>query len=189
MWLEISEPMDGFIKVDRQNESTYRKILEKAQNGDLIKVRNGIYATPDTLASGMMNLESVVPGGILCLYSAWEYYGLSTQVPDATYLAVERKRKITLPKVLDIRPIYQKKELLYIGKTTAMINGVETAIYDRERCVCDAIKYRNKIGIDVMSEVLDSYLKYENRNMSLLADYARRLRVFNILSTYLNVKM
>lgn len=179
--------MDGFIKVDRRNESEYRKILGMAHNGELIKVRNGVYATPDGLASGMLNLESIVPGGILCLYSAWEYYGLSTQVPDATYLAIEKKRKVRLPEMIDIHLVYQKEELLSIGKTTCVVNGVETAIYDRERCVCDAIKYRNKIGIDVMAEILDSYLKSDSRNMSRLADYARKLRVYNILSTYLNV--
>jgi hypothetical protein len=62
-------------------------------------------------------------------------------------------------------------------------------IYDRERCLCDALKYRNKIGMDVMAEILNAYLNYQGRNLSRLADYAKKLRVFNLLSTYLNVKL
>jgi hypothetical protein len=51
------------------------------------------------------------------------------------------------------------------------------------------VKYRNKIGIDVMAEILNAYLTGPERNLSRLADYAKQLRVFNILSTYLNVKI
>lgn len=32
-------------------------------------------------------------------------------------------------------------------------------ITDLERTVCDAVKYRNKIGLDVCGEVIDNYLK------------------------------
>jgi predicted transcriptional regulator of viral defense system len=164
-------------------------MLQNVKDGDLIKVRNGVYATVDNLAAGMIDIEAIVPGGILCLYSAWHYYAMTTQIPDAYYVAIERKRKIMLPEILDINLVYQSAALLEIGKTTATIEGIEVAIYDRERCLCDAIKYRNKIGIDVMAEILNSYLTSENRNLSRLCGYAKQLRVFNILSTYLNVKI
>jgi predicted transcriptional regulator of viral defense system len=114
---------------------------------------------------------------------------MTTQVPDAYYIAIERKRKIKLPEVIDINLVYQSAELLEIGKTTTTIEGIEVAIYDRERCLCDAVKYRNKIGIDVMAEILNAYLIGPDRNLSRLADYAKKLRVFNILSTYLAVKV
>jgi predicted transcriptional regulator of viral defense system len=137
----------------------------------------------------MIDIEAIVPGGVLCLYSAWHYYGMTTQVPDAYYIAIERKRKIKLPEVIDINLVYQSAELLEIGKTTTTIEGIKVAIYDRERCLCDAVKYRNKIGIDVMAEILNAYLTGPECNLSRLADYAKQLRVFNILSTYLAVKV
>jgi predicted transcriptional regulator of viral defense system len=178
-----------FIRSNKQNDAAYRNIRQGVKNGELIKVRNGVYATVDSLAAGMIDIEAIVPGGVLCLYSAWHYYGMTTQVPDAYYIAIERKRKIKLPEVIDINPVYQSAELLEIGKTTVTIEGIEVAIYDRERCLCDAVKYRNKIGIDVMAEILNAYLTGPERNLSRLADYAKKLRVFNILSTYLNVKI
>jgi predicted transcriptional regulator of viral defense system len=143
----------------------------------------------DNLAAGMIDIDAIVPDGILCLYSAWRYYGMTTQIPDAYYIAIERKRKIKLPKIIDINLVYQSSELLNIGKTTATIEGIEVSIFDKERCLCDAIKYRNKIGIDVMAEILNSYLADANRNLNRLSEYAKLLRVFNLLSTYLNVKL
>jgi hypothetical protein len=58
-----------------------------------------------------------------------------------------------------------------------------------ERCVCDAVKFRNKIGIDVCSEIIGNYLERTNRNLSKLMDYARKLRVGTILEQYLQVKL
>ena len=179
---------NGFIIPDRENRA-YREILREAKEGEIIKVRNGVYATLETLVGGMIDIDAIVPDGILCLYSAWLYYGMTTQIPDAYYVAIERKRKVRLPEAIDITLVYQKQDLLDIGRTTAIIDGIEVAIYNRERCLCDAIKYRNKIGIDVMAEILNSYLSYPQKNLSILQQYAKELRVYKILSNYLDVKL
>lgn len=178
----------GFIIPVKGNRS-YRKILRDAKEGEIIKVRNGVYATLDTLAGGMIDIDAIVPEGILCLYSAWHYYGMTTQIPDSYYIAIGRKRRVRLPESIDITLVYQKDELLRIGRTKANIEGIDVVIYDRERCLCDAIKYRNKIGIDVMAEILNSYLSYPQKNLSLLSQYAKQLRVYNLLSNYLEVKL
>ena len=58
-----------------------------------------------------------------------------------------------------------------------------------ERCVCDAIKYRHKIGTDICAEVLSNYLSLPTRNIDKLMTYARQLRVANLLQNYLDVKL
>ena len=67
------------------------------------------------------------------------------------------------------------------------ISGYKVHITDMERSVCDAVKYRNKIGLDVCAEVIRTYLKKPNRNLARLQDYAKRLRVFNTLKNYLEI--
>ena len=52
-----------------------------------------------------------------------------------------------------------------------------------------AIKFRNKIGMDVCSEIIDNYLVRPERNISKLLDYAKQLRVGTILEDYLQVKL
>lgn len=39
-----------------------------------------------------------------------------------------------------------------------------------ERSVCDAVKFRNKVGTDVCSEVVNSYLSRSERNLTILMD-------------------
>ena len=70
---------------------------------------------------------------------------------------------------------------------TAEISGFHVRITDLERSVCDAVKYRNKLGLDVCAEVIRSYLRKPNRNLSRLQDYAKRLRVFNTLKNYVEI--
>lgn len=69
----------------------------------------------------------------------------------------------------------------------AEISGYHVRITDMERNVCDAVKYRNKLGLDVCAEVIRSYLRKLNRNLTRLQDYAKRLRVFNTLKNYLEI--
>jgi len=69
------------------------------------------------------------------------------------------------------------------------IDGFSIRVYDVERCVCDAVKFRNKVGMDVCSDIISNYLQRSNRNLGKLVDYARMLRVGTILEHYLQVKL
>ena len=154
-----------------------------------MRIRKGIYATPAALATTIIDVESIIPHGVLCLYSAFAHYGLSTQVPAATCVAIDAKRKVSLPEYPPIDLYYWNKENLALGVIRREISTYSVLITDLERTVCDAVKYRNKMGLDVCGEVLDSYLKKENRNISLLHKYARQLRVENILTKYLETRL
>lgn len=70
-----------------------------------------------------------------------------------------------------------------------IIDGFNIRLYDVERCVCDAVKFRNKVGMDVCSEIINNYLERPDRNLSKLMDYARRLRVGKIIEQYMQVKL
>lgn len=180
---------NGIIRADRDNNSEYRKILAAVREGELVRLRNGLYADPNVLTGSIVDLNAIVPGGILCLYSAWSYYNLTTQVPDAFYMAIARSRKINLPAFPDIKLVFQRSELLEIGKTEVEEEGIRLLITDMERSVCDAVKYRNKISIDVMTEIIDTYLRRPDRNLSRLTEYAKKLRVFSTLHQILQVKL
>ena len=180
---------DGFIKSCDTDRKTYRKLLHATKEGEVTRLKRGVYATEDALANTMIDIEKIVPGGILCLYSAWNFYRMTTQIPSAYYIAINRDRKVVVPDFPDIQLVYQNANILSIGCTEIQIQDFKICIYNKERCVCDAIKYRNKIGIDVMAEVLSSYLKDSGRNIELLRTYAEQLRVLTSLRRYLEIQL
>lgn len=84
---------------------------------------------------------------------------------------------------------YYTDKVLNVGVSKMTIDGFSVNVYDVERCVCDAVKFRNKVGMDVCSEIINNYLERPERNISRLMDYARILRVSATLEKYLEVKL
>lgn len=175
--------------VKEQGRTAYYKMLESARQGELIQVRRGVYANIDQLSGNMIDINTVVPDGILCLWSAWNIHQLTTSMPQAFHVAVKRNRKVTVPTFPRVEIHHFTEALLVIGVMTMEIDGFSIRLYDIERCVCDAVKFRNKVGMDVCSEIINSYLARPDRNLSRLMDYARLLRVGHILEQYLQVKL
>lgn len=94
---------------------------------------------------------------------------------------------MVLPEFPSIHLVYISDSILDLGVEKVEENGLSSRVYNCERSVCDAIKYRNKIGIDVMAEILKTYLSRDNRDIKKLTEYASRLRVKNILSKFLEI--
>lgn len=187
---EIVSEMGGVVVLKQVESMALRQRITRAGNkGVLIRVRKGVYMLPEKLATTMIDVEKIIPGGVVCLYSAFRYHGLSTQVPASTCVAIAQNRKIQLPPYPAISLYYWTSEYLTIGISTVDIDGMTIRVTDLERTVCDAIRYRNKIGLDVCGEVLNDYLKRPNRNIGLLNTYARQLRVHKTLTQYLETRL
>ena len=175
--------------VKGRGRTEYYKMLEKARQGELIQVRRGVYATSEQLSGNMIDIGAIVPDGILCLWSAWNIHKLTTSLPQAFHIAVKRDRKVTVPTFPRIEVHYCTEKVLNVGISDMSVDGLYIKLYDIERCVCDAVKFRNKVGMDVCSEIISNYLERPDRNISRLMDYAKILRVSAILGTYLEVKL
>lgn len=175
--------------IKEQGRTAYYKMLESARQGKLIQVRRGVYVDADKFVSDMIDINKIVPDGILCLWSAWSTHRLTTSMPQAFHIAIKRDRKVKTPSFPKIEIHHYTESILNIGAVNMEIEGFTIRIYDVERCVCDAIKFRNKVGIDVCSEIINNYLERPERNLSKLMDYARQLRVGTILEKYLQVKL
>lgn len=186
---EIIITHGGFVSRRDLTSSQYHRLLSEVAENKVIRIRRGVFASPSALANTMYDIDRIVPRGVLCNYSAWSYYGLTTQIPLSICVAIDQKRKIKLPAYPPITLSYQSKKNLKLGQTRATINGHEVNIFDLERSVCDALKYRNKIGMDVCSEILNNYLKRKDRNLNRLAEYADALRVGKLLHNYLELAL
>lgn len=81
---DIIERKGGYTTVgELSSDSEYRRVLRAVERGEMQKIRHGVYANADALASTMIDVERIVPHGVLCLYSAFSYYNLSTQIQGA----------------------------------------------------------------------------------------------------------
>ena len=187
---EIIKEHGGTVKTSQlASRAEYKRILGAVKRGSVVRIHQGVYADALTLFNNMIDVESVIPNGIVCLYNAWAHHNLSTTVPPAFYIAIEAKRKVSTNGALPVRLCYWKKENLEFGIAKYTISGFTVRMTDMERSVCDAIKYRNRIGADICAEVLRNYLNKNDRNIGKLIDYAKKLRVEKTLKNYLEIAL
>lgn len=159
---------DGLLH--RVNRTTYENLSYKGDENDFFSA------------------EAFVRNGVICLMSAARYYGLTNFLPDSVDVAIERSKKVvTLPAWPAIRIFYFDSSRMEIGVTEVRDGENIFHIFDIEKTVVDIVYYRNKIGIEEMSEILRNYLKREDRRIDRLYDYAKCLRCEKILRTYLEV--
>lgn len=172
----------GYIRAkDIDNRAMYDQLLAEVANGNVIRIRNGIYALPEEMAKTMIDVEKIVPGGVVCMYSAWAYYELTTKLPPDICIAIEKKRKVILPDFPPVALYYWSQSAFDLGVSEREIEGYKVRIYDLEKSVCDAVKFRNKIGVDISSEILKNYLVRSDRNLTRLNEYAKKMRLANIM--------
>ena len=76
--------------VKEKGRSKYYQMLDKAKRGELIQIRRGVYATSEQLSGNMIDVDAIVKGGILCLWSAWNIHNLTTSMPQAFHIAIRR---------------------------------------------------------------------------------------------------
>lgn len=129
----------------------------------------------------------IVPNGVICLASALSFYQLTTYEPLSTEITVRNKRKIVLPKNPPIHLYYFTKTRYETGISIQKIYGREIKIYDKEKTICDLVFYRNKIGKNIVHEVLSMYVKSRDKNIFKLFNYARKLRVCKQIQQYMEI--
>jgi len=105
-------------------------------SGIVNRIGRGLYATDEALANSMYDVRKLIPGGIVCSYTAWSYYGLTTRIPITFCIAVARGRKVTLPDYPLITLYHQSEQQLRIGKNKCRNkwNGNRHSYLDRIFC-------------------------------------------------------
>jgi len=179
---ELFKQNSGYlVRKQIPDKSSYNQLLKMIDKKIVIRIKPGVYCYKEIYSGTMIDVEKVVPDGVLCLFSTWLHYGLSTSIPHSFNIAIERNRKVTLPQYPPIQLYRWKKDYYELGVTTEKIYDFTIRIYDLEKTVCDAVKFRNKIGLDIAIEVLQNYMRRKDRNLNKLSRYATIMRIETIM--------
>lgn len=88
------------------------------------------------------------------------------------------------PKII---PFYTEPEVLGLGATTIEFNGNTFGIYDKERLICDCLKYESKMEHDDFKSAIQSYIADDEKDISVLMDYARLRKVVKKVQSLIGV--
>lgn len=174
-----------------QGISRYQ-LYQLRDEGLIEPVSRGLYRLTDLPPIQNPDLVAAAtrfPHAVLCLISALDWHGITTQIPHKVHLAVERDARLP---VLDYPPVagYRFSGRAFSeGISQAQVDGVPLQVYNPEKTLADCFKFRNRIGMDVVLEALDLYRTRKAFRPGKLMEYARVCRVANVMGPYVEARL
>ena len=164
----------------REAKVYYKDIQELLNNGVIEKIKQGYYHLIDEYGDDEPRIiRRLFPDAVLCLNTALFYYGYSDRTPAAWHVAVNKdvtkyRVKIDYPFV---KIYFLEASLLNIGATEGIIGVNAVRIYDRDRTICDCLRYMGKMDREIFNKAIQGYVKDPKKNVPHLLQYAKAMRV------------
>jgi len=172
------------------NKVFYNDVQRLVKDGLVEKIRYGYYQWIDEdNPSEARLINQLFPDGILNMDTALFYYGYSDRTPNAWHLAVSKdstksRFKIDYPFV---RPYFVEPDLLNLGLTSGDIDSNPVRIYDKERTICDCLRYRNKMDREIFVKAIQRFVNDTSKNIPRMMNYAKKLRAANTVKNLVGV--
>ncbi len=150
----------------------------------LEQLAKGVYRlleVPDFSEPDLVLVSKKISHGIICLISSLAYHEITTQIPHFVYVAIPTKSRQSRLGYPPIRYFYYSEKVYHAGIETILIGGYPVKIYNIEKTLADCVKFRNKIGMDVVIEALKMYWQRKRTQIDKLYEYAKINRVEKIL--------
>lgn len=168
----------------------YSNIADLLRDGYIEKVRYGYYQWVDKEnLSEAFTVSRLFPDGIFCMNTALRYYGYSDRTPAEWHIAVSKdsgKSRFNIDYPF-VKPYYVEPSLLNLGLTDGEMDGNVVRIYNKERVICDCLRYRNKIDKEIFNKAIQGYVADTGKRIAKLTEYATALRVTKPMSDLIGV--
>lgn len=165
------------------------KIKELLEAGIIERIGYGIYALGREDIDEYYEFQQKCPKGIFSYGTSAYFWNLSDRVPNVLSCTVPRGYNTSrLNMNIKVRYHYVPKSLYDIGITqTKSPQGANIMLYDRERTICDLVKDRKKVDMQLFSTALNLYFKGKEKNIRKLVKYGKEFHITEELEKYMEV--
>lgn len=161
--------------------------------GELVRVARGVYRLPDAPITELHTVVEVakrVPRAVMCLLTALEMHELTTEVPHAIWIQIDRKDRAPSFREPTLEIVRASGEARAHGVETRIVEGVQVRLTTAAKTVADCFRYRRRVGLEVALEALRDYLrKTPGRKragtIDVLIEAAKADRVYNVIRPYI----
>lgn len=161
-----------------------RELYALRDKGDLEIVSRGLYRVvtmSEPSIPDFIPIAKKASQGVICLISALAFHEITTQIPHFVYVALPSSSHKPVLSHPPTRYFWYSKKLLQTGVEEHFLDGCSIKIFDIEKTLVDCIKFRNKIGMDIVLEALKMYWKKGKTDLTKLFGYAKLFRVEKVL--------
>lgn len=188
---KVAKANNNFIQTSQVEElGISRPMLKKYSDaGKLERIRKGLYILAGELPDEYALLQLRSKYAVFSYGTALFLLGLSDKVPHVYDITLPRGSNINSLKkdVSSLRCHYLQAELYGIGITEVQSpQGATVKVYDRERCICDLIRDKDQIDMQLFTQAIKDYFKSKPNNRKLLK-YGRIFAIEEKIKTYMEV--
>ena len=185
----INEQNGTLLSLDLDKNKIPRTYLSMlVAEGKIEKIGRGVYVLPDLLEDEMYIMQKKYPKLIYSHETALFLHELSDRTPFEYSATVPSGYKVVSNISERFKIYYIKKDLHLMGVIEGKTSfGNTIKIYNVERTICDILRSRNRIDIQIFTDALKRVAKKRNLDYALLIEYAKKLNVEKILNTYMEV--
>jgi predicted transcriptional regulator of viral defense system len=162
-----------------------RRLCER---GLLEQVDRGLYRAADAPVTELHSLAEVavrVPHATVCLLSALQVHGLTTELPHAVWLMIDRNARMPKLSYPRLEVVWASGRAREYGIETRTLEGISVSLTTPAKTVADCFRYRRRVELEVALAALRDYLRTHRGGMAALVDAARADRVYSLMRPYM----
>ena len=134
-------------------------------------------------------MAKLFPDCVLNLENALYAYGYIKKKPYGWRLTVDENTsksrfKMDYPKII---PMYAEPDTLELGVTEIQLSNVTVRIFEKERLICECLKYEDKMDRERFKEGLMAYIKDPKKDIAKLMYYAKERKVVKKVQNMIGV--
>lgn len=156
--------------------------------GMLEKSARGVYILPGVWEDEIFNLQNRFKKGIYSRETALFLWDLTDRTPSRYHMTFPVGYNLAKPKEENVQCAQCNKALHDLGISEVTTpGGNKVQVYNIERTLCDILRGYSHADIQVVSEAFKRYTVRIDKDIPLLSDYAKILKVEKRLRAYLEV--
>ena len=154
----------------------------------LEQASHGVYVSPDTWTDAMFLLHLRCGQAVFSHETALFFHDLTDREPLKYTITVRTGYNPSRLQEDGFQVYTVKKDLHEIGITTMQTSfGHAVPVYDMERTICDLIRERQKIDVEIFSTSLKIYIQSSDKILRKLYQYARAFHVLENVQSLIEV--
>jgi len=159
------------------------------QRGLIERATRGVYVLPDVIEDEYYSINVRCRKGIFSHDTALFLHDLSDRTPLTFSITLPTGyHPSSLKKDSQLEFFYVKPELHGLGKTTVLsTHSKEIATYDMERTICDIVRSKNRIEIQIFTDALKMYSRRRDKDLNKLMRYAQKFKIDKKIREYMEV--
>lgn len=166
---------------------TYLSIME--QSGEIERVSRGVYRSISTfIEDELFSFQSRYGSTIFSHETALYLHDLTDRAPLTYSITARSGYHSQVLNDSGHKIFYVSRDLFDLGvisMNTPHGNQVQTT--DLERTICDIVRSRNQVDVQVRNAALKGYVKNKARNLNRLHAYAKQFHIQTIVRDYLEI--